>query len=53
MTGFEPQTSTDGATITTQALSKAFVLVLSSITSVTRFGDFLDFGQLFKSFGNN
>ena len=25
----------------------------SSITSVTRSGDFLDFGQLFKAFGNN
>ena len=22
-------------------------------TSVTRFGDFLDFGQFFKAFGNN
>ena len=23
------------------------------LSSVTRFGDFLDFGQLFKAFGNN
>ena len=23
------------------------------VGSVTRFGDFLDFGQLFKAFGNN
>ena len=26
---------------------------LSGATSVTRFGDLLDFGQLFKAFGNN
>ena len=24
-----------------------------SVCSVTRFGNFLDFGQLFKAFGNN
>ena len=28
-----------------------FYRIVSS--SVTRFGDFLDFGQLFKAFGNN
>ena len=28
-------------------------LVWSLYTSVTRFGDLLDFGQLFKAFGNN
>ena len=26
---------------------------LTTPTSVTRFGDFLGFGQLFKAFGNN
>ena len=38
MSGFEP------------LVSEVTALQLSS---VTRFGDFLDFGQLFKAFGNN
>ena len=25
----------------------------SNVSSVTKFGDLLDFGQLFKAFGNN
>ena len=29
------------------------ILNLNVVGSVTRFGDFLDFGQLFKAFGNN
>ena len=34
--------------------SKADKLVVScTIISVTRLGDFLDFGQLFQAFGNN
>ena len=28
-------------------------LVFPMVTSVTRLGDILDFGQLFKAFGNN
>ena len=30
-----------------------FVFGASSDSSVTRFGDLLDFGQVFKAFGNN
>ena len=28
-------------------------VLLTKVTSVTRSGDLLDFGQLFKAFGNN
>ena len=27
--------------------------LISPVASVTRLGDFLDFGELFKAFGNN
>ena len=31
-----------------------WVMLVSHLgTSVTRWGDFMDFGQLFKAFGNN
>ena len=36
-----------------KGMMKKLIVELWPIFSVTRFGDLLDFGQLFKAFGNN
>ena len=66
MDGLEPQisglgsdrstiraTTTTAASITSIRINKSVLVRKPITTSVTRFGDFLHFGQLFKAFGNH
>ena len=46
----------EDATLPTEPLPTAalnFGRMIGPLISVTRLGDFLDFGQVFKAFGNN
>ena len=48
LTGFEPRTSEVGNDRSTN-----WATTISHPISATRLGDLLDFGQVFKAFGNN